>query len=210
MQVTSRNARHTENPGGGGSPDGRPDEAWGVTATEAKDIPPGGPEERRRRNRLHALRAMDRPGASGEEGLIAAPAARPDLGWLVEEEGPRWGMLTELGHIRQRERFEAAVEWVLSTRPRTEQARACIRRFGAGTTGTPNVDAKADRLPPNRVGPSGPRPPLAEARGYQSRRLGTRNHQREGGEIMLRDNSGFIVFAVALLLAMAALYSLIV
>jgi hypothetical protein len=153
---------------------------------------------------------MDRLRVLGEEDLIAALAARPDLGWLVDEEDARRDMLTELGRIRQPERFGAAVEWVLSTRPRTEQARSCIRRFGAGTTRTPNVDAKADRLPPNRLGPSRRRPPLAEARGYQSRRPRTRNHQREGGEIMLRDNFGFILCAVALLLAMAALYFLIV
>ena len=160
MQVTRTDALPVEDPGTGGGPD----EAWGVAALGAKDILPGGPGEHRRRNRLYALRAMDRLGVLGEEDLIAALAARPDLRWLVDEGGARWGVLIELGRIREPGKFQAAVEWVLSTRPRTEEARARIRLFRAGTAGLPGVEAKADRPPPNRVASSGPRPPSAEAR----------------------------------------------
>jgi hypothetical protein len=105
----------------------------------AKDIVPNDPTERRRRNRLYALRAMDRLGLLGEENLIPTLARRPDLRWLADEEGARWGILTELGRIREPEAFEAAVGWVLENRAHTKEARAQIRRLRAGTIEPPGA-----------------------------------------------------------------------
>ena len=98
-----------------------------------KDILPGDPTEHRRRNRLYALRAMDRLGLLGEENLMPTLARRPDLRWLADEEGARWEILTELGRIREPEAFEAAVEWVVENRVHTKEAKVEIRRFRAGT-----------------------------------------------------------------------------
>lgn len=115
----------------------------------AGDILPNDPTERRRRDRLYALRAMDRLGLLGED-LIPTLAGRPDLRWLANEEGARWGVLIELGRIREPRAFEAAVRWVLETRPCTEQAKTEIHRFRLGSVGLPDVAGKAPRrLPPN-------------------------------------------------------------
>lgn len=94
----------------------------------AADILPDGPGERRRRERLYALRAMDRLGLLGE-ALVPALSRRPALRWLADEEGARVGILTELGRIRDPEDFEAAVEWLLEARPRTDRARDGLRRL---------------------------------------------------------------------------------
>ena len=94
----------------------------------AKDILPDRPADRRRRNRLCALRAMDRLGLLGEENLIPALARRPDLRWLADEQGARWAILTELGRIGEPEAFEEALRWVLENRPSREEARDYIRR----------------------------------------------------------------------------------
>lgn len=110
---------------------GSQDAVWGVTGIMATDILPDEPAERRRRNRLYALRAMDRLGLLGEEDLIATLAGRPQLRWLADERGARWTILTELGRIREPGAFEAAVGWVLETRPRTEEAKTEIRRLRA-------------------------------------------------------------------------------
>lgn len=209
MVGTEAVATYTRCPGA--AEGGSSDAVWGVAGVMAKDILPDDPGERCRRSRLYALRAMDRLGVLGEEDLIATLASRPELRWLVDEGGARWGVLIELGRIRKPGMFDAAVEWVLSARPRTEEAKARIRLFRAGTTGLPGVEAKANRPPPNRVASSGPSfPSSAEATANRRRRPKTKNHEREGGKIMLRNTSGLIVFAMALLLAMAALYFLVV
>ncbi len=98
----------------------------------AEDILPDDPAERRRRDRLYALRAMDRLGLLGEGELIPTLTSRPELRWLADEEGARVGILVELGRIRDPTVFEAAVGWVLRNRPRTDEARAEIRRIRAG------------------------------------------------------------------------------
>ena len=61
-----------------------------------------------------------------------ALADKPALRWLVDEEGARWGILIELGRIRDPEKFDGAVEWVLEHRPKSKEAVARIRRFRAG------------------------------------------------------------------------------
>ena len=113
---------------------GTPDAVWDVAGIMSKDILPkdilpGAPAERRRRSRLCALRAMDRLGLLGEENLIPTLARRPQLRWLADEGGARWGVLTELGRIGRPEVFDEAVEWVLKNRPRPEEARAYLCRF---------------------------------------------------------------------------------
>jgi sporulation protein YlmC with PRC-barrel domain len=103
--------------------------AWGVTEIMVKDILPDQPEERRKRSRLCALRAMDRLGLLGEENLIPTLARRPDLRWLADEGGARWAVLTKLGRIGESGAFEEAVEWALENQPSLEEATAYIRRF---------------------------------------------------------------------------------
>ena len=129
MQAALKGARRPEAPDRGGSLDAA---VWGVRGVMAKDILPNGPAERRMRSRLCALRAMDRLGLLGEENLIPTLARRPALRWLADEEGARWAILTELGRIREPGAFEEAVEWVLKTRPQTEQAKLYICRFRSG------------------------------------------------------------------------------
>jgi hypothetical protein len=98
----------------------------------AKDILPDDPEERRRRSRLYALRAVDRLGLLGEGNLLAALERRPRLRWLADEEGARWGVLKELGRIGDPEAFEQAVDWALQARPTPEEAGAYVRRLRSG------------------------------------------------------------------------------
>ncbi len=99
-----------------------------------KDILPNGPDERRRRRRLYALRTMDRLGMLGEDNLIPTLARRPQLRWLADEEGARWGVLAELGRIGEPGAFEEAVEWVLAARPHPEEVRArVLLSAGSGT-----------------------------------------------------------------------------
>ena len=119
---------------------GTPDAVWDVAGIMSKDILPGGSDERRRRSRLCALRAMDRLELLGEENLIPTLTRRPALRWLADEGGARWGVLTELGRIGEPEVFEEAVEWVLENRPRPEEARAyvCRLRFGSIRSAVPS------------------------------------------------------------------------
>jgi hypothetical protein len=116
----------------------------GARGVMAKEILPEEPAQRRRRSRLYALRAMDRLGLLGEENLIPTLARRPALRWLADEEGARWGLLTELGRIGEPEAFEEAVRWVLGTglvprkpRPRsaTSSPAPSSRRGSAGQVG---------------------------------------------------------------------------
>jgi hypothetical protein len=83
-------------------------------------------------NRLYALRALERLGLLGDGELRQVLADRPALRWLVDLDGARWGILTELGRIRDLERFEAAVSWVLENRLKTKEAVAWIRLFRTG------------------------------------------------------------------------------
>jgi hypothetical protein len=99
---------------------------WEVGQIAAEDILPSRPEHHRIRRRMRALRAMDRLGLIGEEYLIPALAARPELRWLVDEQGARWDVLAELGRIGRGGAFEEAVEWTLGTHPRPDEARAHI------------------------------------------------------------------------------------
>ena len=97
-----------------------------------RSILPDDPEERRRRGRLCALRAMDRLGLLGEGNLLAALAARPRLRWLADEEGARWAVLAQLGRIGDPGAFEEAVEWALENRPSPEETGAHVRRLRSG------------------------------------------------------------------------------
>ena len=144
-----RDARRPEASDGGSS-----EAVWGVRGVMAKDILPEEPDERRRRRRLYALRAMDRLGLLGEENLIPTLSKRPALRWLADEWGARWGVLTELGRIGEPEAFEQAVRWVLENRPHTEEAKAYICRFRSGAT-RPRGGHRADRSLKDRRAPSG-------------------------------------------------------
>jgi nucleotide-binding universal stress UspA family protein len=128
-----------------------------------KDILPDQPEERRKRSRLCALRAMDRLGLLGEENLIPTLARRPDLRWLADEGGARWAVLTELGRIGESGAFEEAVEWALENQPSLEEATAYIRRFrlrryrpagssGVGRRPVAKAGPLSDRSPPRATG----------------------------------------------------------
>jgi hypothetical protein len=121
MQTALRGARRPEAPDGRGS-----GAVWGVTGIMSKDILPDDPAERRRRRKLCALRAMDRLGLLGEENLIPTLTRRPELRWLANEQGARWAVLAELGRIGEPKAFEEAVEWALETRPKPDEARACV------------------------------------------------------------------------------------
>ena len=94
---------------------------------------------RQAQNRLYALRALERLGLLGNYELERALAERSALRWLVDEDGARWGILAELGRIRDLDKFDAAVAWVLGHRPKTEEAVARIRPFRTGKSGSPNA-----------------------------------------------------------------------
>jgi hypothetical protein len=96
----------------------------------AETIVPDGPEQRRTRRRMRALRAMERLGLL-EENLISTLAERPELRWLADERGARWAVLAELGRIGEREAFDKAVEWALEAHPQPYEARAYV--LGAGS-----------------------------------------------------------------------------
>jgi hypothetical protein len=98
------------------------------------------PKSRRQmQNRLYALRALERLGLLGDGELRQALADRPALRWLVCEDGARWGILAELGRIRDLEKFEAAVAWVLEHQPKTKEAVARIRLLRTGRSSSPNA-----------------------------------------------------------------------
>lgn len=129
-EAALKNVRRPEISGGGST-----GAVWGVTLMD-KEILPRGPEERRRRGRMRALRAMDRLGLLGEGSLVPTLVRRPGLRWLADEEGARWAVLAELGRIGDPATFGEAVEWALQTRPRPEDARAYVRRLGPGASGS--------------------------------------------------------------------------
>lgn len=105
-----------------------------TSATEAiaDGVFSGSKSSRRTQNRLYAVRALERLGLLDDDKLKQALADRPALRWLVNEEGARWGILVELGRIRDPENFDGAVTWVLEHRPKSKDAVARIRRFRAG------------------------------------------------------------------------------
>ena len=146
MEAALELVHHTEVADGGNNPG----VVWGVAGIMSKDILPNGPAERRERNRLYALRAMDRLGLLGEENLIPTLAARPALRWLADERGARWAILIELGRIGEPGAFEEAVKWALESRPHPEEAKDYIRRIrlgaidraGAGSTAAKAITEK--------------------------------------------------------------------
>jgi hypothetical protein len=91
-----------------------------------------GSSSRQTQNRLYAVRTLERLGLLGDDKLKQALADKPALRWLVDEEGARWGILIELGRIRDPEKFDGAGEWVLEHRPKSKEAVARIRRLRAG------------------------------------------------------------------------------
>ena len=160
MEVATRRSARPETDEGGGSSGA----AWGVTGLMDKDILPDDPEERRRRGRLCALRAMDRLGLLGEGNLLATLAARPRLRWLADEEGARWAVLAQLGRIGEPGAFEEAVEWALQNRPPPEEVRARVSRLRNGAV-RPDAPGSGVR----RTAPSVPRLLGATAREKQRR-----------------------------------------
>jgi hypothetical protein len=133
--------------------------AGGALAT---DILPGGTEAHRRRNRLYALRAMDRLGLLEEGALVRALDSRPALRWLVDEDGARWGILTELGRIRDPESFDFAVRWVLENRPKTKEATTEIRQLRRGTRGLRSGETEDRGYSSRTPSTSGLNPPVGE------------------------------------------------
>jgi hypothetical protein len=106
-----------------------------------------GPKSRRQRqNRLYALRAMERLGLLGDSELEQALTDKSALKWLVDEEGARWGILAELGRIKDLEKFDAAVTWVLEHRPKTNEAVALLRRFRTGKSRPPHTGELAEEI----------------------------------------------------------------
>jgi hypothetical protein len=98
----------------------------------------GSKSSRQTQNRLYALRALERLDLLEDDKLKQALADRPALRWLVNEEGARWGILVELGRIRDSEKFDGAVAWVVEHRPKTKEAVPRIRRFRTGKSRAPN------------------------------------------------------------------------
>ena len=138
------------------------DSVWGFRGIMARDILPDRPDDRRRRSRLCALRAMDRLGLLGEGDLIPTLVRRPELRWLTDEEGARWAILRELGRIGEPDMFGEAVEWVLENHPSPEGARIYIRRLRARAR-RPHSASRMDRRlikrpawsKSRRIGPGG-------------------------------------------------------
>jgi hypothetical protein len=110
-----------------------------ASATEAMadGVLSGTKSRRQTQNRLYALRALERLGLLGNHELKRALAERPALRWLVDEDGARWGILAELGRIRDLDKFDAAVAWLLEHQPKTKEAVARIRPFRTGKSRSP-------------------------------------------------------------------------
>lgn len=113
----------------------------------ARGVFASGPKGRRQmQNRLYALRAMERLGLLGNGNLERALTGRPALRWLVNEGGARWGILAELGRIRDPEKFDDAVGWVLEYRPKTKEAVVRIRHFRTGKSRPPDTGELAEEI----------------------------------------------------------------
>ena len=119
-----------------------------ASATEAMadGVLSGLKSRRQTQNRLYALRALERLGLLGDGELKRALADRPALRWLVDEDGARWGILAELGRIRDLEKFDAAVAWVLEHRLKTKEAVARIRLFRTGKSRSPSARELAEEI----------------------------------------------------------------
>ncbi len=164
METAPRQAARPETHEGGGSSGA----AWGVTGLMAKDILPDEPEERRRRGRLRALRAVDRLGLLGEGDLLATLAARPRLRWLADEEGARWAVLAQLGRIGDPWAFEEFVEWALQNRPHPEEAGAYVRRLMSSANRLDEAGPEACGSVARQTAPGVPR--LRRAHGKEEKR----------------------------------------
>ena len=125
-----------------------------TSATEAMadGVLSGIKSRRQTQNRLYAVRALERMGLLDDAKLKRALADRPALRWLVDEEGARWGILVELGRIRDPETFDDAVVWVLEHRPKSKEAVAWIRQFRAGRR--VSLSAGSDKLRSSAANPS--------------------------------------------------------
>lgn len=122
-------------------------ELTSVAETMGNGVLTSGLKSRRQmQNRLYALRALERLRLLGDDQLAPTLADRPALRWLVDEEGARWGILTELGRIRDPEQFDVAVEWLLARRPKTREAVTRIRRFRTGRIEAPDARQLAEDI----------------------------------------------------------------
>jgi hypothetical protein len=89
----------------------------------------GGPNTRRgQQERAYAYAAMKRAGILEEP----SEGTKSRLGWLVDGERARWGILAQLGRIEDPETFREALAWVLEERPKAKDAEATIRRMRTG------------------------------------------------------------------------------
>jgi hypothetical protein len=79
---------------------------------------------------------LERLGLLGDGELKQVLADSPALKWLVDVDGARWSILAELGRIRDLEKFDAAVAWVLEHRPKTKEAVRRIRLLRTGRSGS--------------------------------------------------------------------------
>ena len=96
------------------------------------------------------------------------------LRWLADEEGARWGVLTELGRIGEPEAFEQAVRWALENRPCLEEAKAHICRLKSGAI-RPTGVRRAGRSVKGRTAPNGPHP--RRATGKKEKSTGLRREE---------------------------------
>jgi hypothetical protein len=110
-----------------------------VSKSTGDRVRTSGAKGHKMQNWLYALRALERLNLLGDDKLKQTLANRPALRWLVDEEGARWAVLTELGRIRDTGQFDTAVTWVLAHRPRTGEAVSRIRRFRTGRTEAPDA-----------------------------------------------------------------------
>jgi hypothetical protein len=145
-----------------------------VASAMADGILASVPKSRRRmQDRLYALRALERLGLLGDGELQQALADRPALKWLVDVDGARWGILAELGRIRDHEKFDAAVAWVLEHQPKTKEAVSRIRLFRMGRSGSPNARELAEEIVRTVNGYGSKYPELAREQELEALRLAT-------------------------------------
>jgi hypothetical protein len=144
------------------------------------------PKSRRRiQNRLYALRALERLGLLCDGKLKQALADRPALRWLVDVDGARWGILAELGRIRDHEKFDAAVAWVLEHQPKTKDAVRRIRLFRTGRSRSPNARELAEEIVRTVNGYGSKYPGLTREQELEALRLATQSLAGERGRRLL-------------------------
>jgi hypothetical protein len=132
-------------------------------------------KSRRMQNRLYALRALERLGLLMDGELKQALADRPALKWLVDVDGARWGNLAELGRLRNLEKFDAAVAWVLEHQPKTKEAVRRIWLFRTGKGGSPNARELAEEIVRTVNGYSSKYPELTHEQELEALRLATQS-----------------------------------